>query len=329
MRKRKIKKQKKIIALSIIVLCAMVSGYAAFSTNLNLKAKGNIKEITMADKLRKTCNTSSDNGLYEDIYEENRCIYRGENPNNYLIFNDELWRIIALENDDTIKIIRSNSLGAREYDGSASNNRYNENNSYCTLDSNGANYSCNVWSAISGNYINGNYSGTVTEDADLNIYLNNEYYNSLNENAKEKIKIHNFKIGGLPNSATFQNYLNADNTYTWTGKIGLINLSDWFKASLNSNCTTTNSDWCPLNNYNRNDYECSFDNYLFNSEQTWSMNPNNLSTRYILIIGSYGCIGNASASVSDLVYVRPVVFLKNNVKVIKGSGTQNNPYILS
>ncbi len=38
---------------------------------------------------------SSGDGLYEDQYENGRYIYRGQSPNNYVEFNNELWRIIA------------------------------------------------------------------------------------------------------------------------------------------------------------------------------------------------------------------------------------------
>ena len=38
---------------------------------------------------------TSGDGIYKDEYESGRCVYRGENPNNYIRFNNEPWRIIA------------------------------------------------------------------------------------------------------------------------------------------------------------------------------------------------------------------------------------------
>ena len=54
MRKReKRKKQKKIIIIGSLSLLLFLSiGYAAFSTNLNLKAKGNIREKTPSDYIQ-------------------------------------------------------------------------------------------------------------------------------------------------------------------------------------------------------------------------------------------------------------------------------------
>ena len=46
---------------------------------------------------------SGGNGLYKDEYESGRYIYRGQDPDNYIMFNDELWRIIAKEADGHIK----------------------------------------------------------------------------------------------------------------------------------------------------------------------------------------------------------------------------------
>lgn len=82
----------------------MTSGYAAFSANITINAKGNIKcdPKIVKEKLLENLTTVGE-GLYEDKYEEGRYVYKGENPNNYLKFNDELWRIVSLEKGGTIK----------------------------------------------------------------------------------------------------------------------------------------------------------------------------------------------------------------------------------
>ena len=71
-RRKREKYKKKIIVISVFLfLIIMTSGYAAFSTNISLHAKGNIKchpEIAK-DKLLKTLTTVGD-GLYKDKYEK-------------------------------------------------------------------------------------------------------------------------------------------------------------------------------------------------------------------------------------------------------------------
>ena len=103
------KKQKKIIITSLSLLLFLCVGYAAFSTNLSLKAKGNIKQkiYTPTEIKNEFCNTTEGDGLYKDIYEEGKCTYKGINPNNYIIFNNETWRIISIGKDDTVKIIKN------------------------------------------------------------------------------------------------------------------------------------------------------------------------------------------------------------------------------
>ena len=68
-----------------------------------------IAEATKVIDLTDDITTSGD-GLYEDEYEEDRYVYKGKNPNNYVSFNNELWRIIALEKDGTMKIVRNETL---------------------------------------------------------------------------------------------------------------------------------------------------------------------------------------------------------------------------
>ena len=70
----------------------------------------------------------SGDGLYEDSYEAGRLIYRGQNPDNYITFNGETWRIIAKETDGTYKIIKNDVLAKRAFD--EAHHRSTVNNSY-------------------------------------------------------------------------------------------------------------------------------------------------------------------------------------------------------
>ena len=195
--RRKNKQGKIVIITSICLLLIMTAGYATFSTNLNITAKGNIikKPYVEMGGLEVQLSTEGD-GLYADDYENERYIYRGQSPNNYIRFNDELWRIIAKEPDGSYKIIHRTGIGTMQWD--SENNRNNDNNTYCnrqnTYEGLTKYWGCNAWNAVDGNFVNGQYSGTVTSDATLNTYLNNEYFNSLNED-KNYIERHIFYTG--------------------------------------------------------------------------------------------------------------------------------------
>lgn len=52
-------------------------------------------------------------GLYA---EGERYIFHGQNPNNYVLFDNSLWRIVSFEKDGTIKIIKNSSLGLKSFD---------------------------------------------------------------------------------------------------------------------------------------------------------------------------------------------------------------------
>ena len=67
---------------------------------------------------------TSGDGLYKDEYEDGRYFYKGSNPNNYVTFNNEVsgWRIISIEKDGSIKIMRNNSIGNQTWNSSNSNN---------------------------------------------------------------------------------------------------------------------------------------------------------------------------------------------------------------
>jgi len=111
-RRQKNKRNKQIIMVSTIcLLIVMGVGYAAFSTQLSLKAKGNIlKKAITPEKLKESVVDSGD-GLYKDIYESGKYTYKGADPNNYITFNNEIWRIISIGADNTIKIMQNESIG--------------------------------------------------------------------------------------------------------------------------------------------------------------------------------------------------------------------------
>ena len=136
--------------------------------------------------------------------EDGRYVYEGKSPNNYITFNDETWRIISLEPDHTIKIMRNESIGDKAYNEA----KEGEDNS---------------------NILNWDASNS------LHNYLNSDYLNSLNS----LLAYHNFDTGFI----TGENLTSADikalvqNT-TWNSKVGLINMSDYLNSNSDDQCRT-------------------------------------------------------------------------------------------
>ena len=244
---RKDKKQKKIIiSLSVFLVLFLSVGYAAFQTNISLKAKGNIKEkpISISD-LIKTVVTTGD-GLYSDTTETGRYVYKGANPNNYITLGSDTYRIISVESDGTLKVIKNGSIGSKVFD--TQNARYSTvSTDYCNSTS-----GCKVWGSkttmldSSGNNVTtmprevgGTEYNLPDTEASLNTYLNNDWYNSLSSTVQSKIVTHLFNVGVTKISETsLSNTITQEQTYKWKGKVGLMTPSDYVKASTNSACTS-------------------------------------------------------------------------------------------
>ena len=276
----------------------------------------------------------SGDGLYEDSYEAGRLIYRGQDLDNYITFNGETWRIIAKEADGTYKIIRNDVLANRVFD--EANHRSTENNSYCDNPSRG----CGVYAAVSGTFSspNGSQSGTVTEDSSIKIYLNEDYYvNNINETAKEQMISHSFNIGAVERldqsgveADSIEKNIAGEKMYTWTGNVGLANVSDILKASTNPLCTSAS--------ISRNNYDACNNNYLVdkgsvNTLYYWTINAySSESGDYSYSVWNGPVLSSSAGLDFTPAYYsssapRPVVFLKSDT-TLNGSGTQSDPFTI-
>ena len=335
MRRRKMRKQKQIIIISslCLLLCLCV-GYAAFSTQLSIRAKGNVlnNSVDITDNV-----VTEGDGLYEDIYEEGRYVYRGQDPDNYITFNGETWRIIAKETDGTYKIIRNDVLANRAFD--ERNHRSTANNSYCD----NPRYGCGVYAAVEGTFSSpsGLQSGTVNEDSSIKIYLNDDYYtNNINATAKGQMISHSFNIGAVEwldqsgaEADSIEKNIAGEKMYTWTGNVGLANVSDILRASTNPLCTSATTSY----NKGSGNTKCN-SNYLLDKGSAnilyyWTINAysyesggNSYQVWYGRVVSSGAAVYNRNASDSNRA-PRPVVFLKSDT-TLSGSGTLDDPFTI-
>ena len=141
---------------------------------------------------------TSGEGLYADEYEEGKYTYKGKNVNNYVTFNDETagWRIVSIEKDGTIKIMRNQSIENMAWDSSNSNN----------------------W----------------VRPATLNTYLSSTYYSGLNSTAQSQIVSKDFSIGAVTyNDTSLSNSINNENSKKWNGKVALATASEYIRSNSN------------------------------------------------------------------------------------------------
>ena len=198
-----------------ILLCGTVGVNAATYIESNLitydnKDSGmNSDNVqTAIDELYNTCfpptagdQILEDQPLEKDPYEC-RYFFTGANPNNYITFNNETWRIISVECDGRIKIMRIDIIANIVWDETNSNN----------------------WA----------------RPATLNTYLNETYYNSLNSIAKSQIVASNFSIGGDTwDNNNMSTQVSNENSNKWYGNIALPTLSEYIRTNSNkSKCGT-------------------------------------------------------------------------------------------
>ena len=285
---------------------------------------------------------SSGDGLYVDQYENGRYIYRGQSPNNYVQFNNELWRIIAKETDGTYKIIRDELLpqnaGYTMIAFDALGYRSYENNTYCT--SLQDNLSCGVYGKVSGTYQSpdGRMSGTVTENSSIADYLNGEYYNELTEIARAQIQQHVYYIGPVEHydqtgNDSISKNIAEEKMNTWTGNIGLVNVSDVLKASTNPACISATDQ---LNQMNNSGISTCNSNYLVDlPDQTgyWTINNavwesagSSYSVWYTAQNEGVAGLVYYFANLGYFVGARPVLYLRSNIQFTSGNGTKSQPF---
>ena len=132
----------------------------------------------------------------------------------------------------------------------------------------------------------------------------------------------------------FYGYERGTNVYsghatTWTGKIGLMYLSDYGYAT--SGGSSKNRNAClakELYNWSSTYFsDCLENDYLLDTSSIqWEMTPTTLGNRHAFYTKEDGSMSNGYVSSANA--VRPTLFLKSNIMVKSGTGESSNPYQL-
>ncbi len=259
-------------------------------------------------------------GLMKDSHNNIR--YYGANPNNYVTFNGESWRIIGIV-DGKVKLIRSTSIGSYSWDSSAPavNSGYGYNN-WEEADIKTTLNSGPYWNKTSGTCYNSNNNSTTTCNFS-STGLTNEAKNMIDESTwylggAEKYKdlyannVYNYERGTVVFSG---------NQTTWTGNVGLMYMSDYMYATDLNLCRYVSSG---TNDYG--DSSCKNNNWLNSSSLNWTLSTISNQSKVMRVHTSGAAdISNASAANN----IRPTVYLKPVVEITGGTGTSANPYVLS
>ncbi len=285
-----------------------------------------------ATEMLKAKVVTSGDGLYTDSTEAGRYVYRGANPNNYITLGTDTYRIISVESDNTLKVIKNVSIGGREFD--TRNARYSTTSTdYCDSSS-----SCKVWGSKTTTLdtngknvtqmpreVNGTLYNLPDAEATLNTYLNNDWYNSLSSNVQNLIVSHMFNVGVTKyNETNLSNTISQEQTYKWKGKVGLMNPSDYVKASTNSACTSVNAYRATSSCYSKS----ATHNWIYAGpaakSNSWTIAPYSGDGAFpVFYVDSDGYFFTDSAHNSD--GAAPILYLSSDIS-LEGDGTSNSPY---
>ena len=298
-----------------------VSGTTS-NTTCTVEFTSNDNEIFADYLISKECSTTptSDDAAKDCLVNENGYRYEGKNPNNYVLFNDELWRIIGVFSVNTqsngtqnlVKLIRNETL-----DGLA----WHESNT-------------NDWSVatLQQQLNNGYYNGTDSTCNFYSSYTKTCYFSEtgLNSTARNMVESVVWNLGGISSTSnTAEEFYTAERgttvysgrPTTWTGKVGLMYPSDYGYAVLASSCSRSTN----LGSYNTT--ACAGNNWLKTGSYQWTMTPRSSNSSNVFAVFYNGNLTHIDAYVGY--GVRPSIYLKSNIAVMGGDGSRSNPYEVS
>lgn len=288
------------------------------NVSCNVSFTSNPKLLSNVVNTTSTSGEVSGNGL---LYKSDYGVrYKGNNPNNYIWYNKELYRIIgktpvctAVNTDGTcktwnnnglVKIIRNDSIGGITYnvnetssttwvDWVESTIQKNLNECFLGKINSRNNSAC---AAYCYSYYDSSFKIAVKCDYSQNgIATSGDYYNMIYDGVYWNIGDTSLTMAS---GKTQYDEEKTSQTST-TLKIGLMYSSDWGYAM-------------------NNDYK---NNWLFTKGFEWTMSSYGKTSSVVVFNqGSLGLISPGYCA------ARPVLYLKSNVYVISGDGSEGNPY---
>jgi len=299
-------------------------------------------------------------GLAYDNTVDKNLRYVGKNPNNYVLFNDELWRIIGVMNnveDDKgqkasrIKIIREEPIGSYAWGTSPSDvnrgwgdNEWTHSNMLVVL--------TNYYNSTKGTCHNRNYEeidcdfshNGLSKEARLmtipvkwNIAaIDPNYFGYKVSESYTKERSNTISKRCTASNCGDNGFEGSKRTPIWIGNIGLIYPSDYGYATSGAG-SNEERDKCINQGYFGVEgiqakgwldrQVCTSDDWLLLDHISgyWTMNPHYNSYHEAVSIHQKEP-GRTMAYADKKVY--PVLYLNDNVYLYSGDGSKENPYVL-
>lgn len=221
----------------------------------------------------------------------NNYVFRGENVNNYVQLDNSLWRIVKITPDGNVVLIHNSGLDYYQ----PWDNRYNEERLY----ESGIN-TYNV--SRMKEYLEKIYTNPKEEDGEV----------IFSDKDKARIVSYTVCVGSRKPESESKNNTEECRQKVQEQKLGLLTLSDYLYASLDTSCKSASTKACM--NYN----------YLSLDDEWWLVTPNADDTSTVYKVDRMGVVKADIASTYSK--VRPVVYLNSHLMYASGKGTEEDPY---
>lgn len=250
--------------------------------------------------------------------------YEGANPNNYIYFNDELWRIVGLfdsyshgqSGKNLVKIVRAEPIGMYGYNSADENDWPNAtlnkilNGAYYNAQNGTSNSYCTAYMNLSADC---DFTIKGIKDTYRNMIVNATWY--LGELVSEDANKEEFfkcERETPPSSDT-------SGSASTTAYIGLLYPSDYGYSVDNNLCSTAG-----LRSYKTSN--CAGTSWLRGGGAEWFITPSSSGSNQAYSLEAEGNIDSNSSIRAR--YVRPTLYLNESVYVYAGDGSIENPYII-
>lgn len=281
----------KTVSCSGKVIVTKSNKYYSFTPYLNCGDKYATKSLV--DELKKDIVTS-DSGLYEMAQYDSKdsikpvYVYRGDYVDNFVSINDKLWRVVKIDSDDNIILIKDTYKRSEDIEGPW-DNRYNTSKS--------SNFGIN------------NYKVSIIRNSLLDYYKSEQLSDSL----KAKLVLRNICVGTRKMSDTNKNGSTECKQIIQGDYLSLLTTYDYMNASLDNNCKRIT------------DRSCGNYNYLgAHSKAFWLLNADAETTYQGYKVSTYATRTKLSSNAEG----RIVLAINKNTVYVSGTGTIEDPFII-
>ncbi len=215
-------------------------------------------------------------------------VFRGELINNYVSFADNIWRIVKIDNDNTVELVSENSLDSVTWD-----DRYNSEKGY--------------------NYGKNDYNVSRIKNALNDLYDSEEF---ISEDDKSLLASKQYCLDARGNTENLKTNLTC-NKLSENAFIGLLTVDEYINASIDDKCSNTTNYECQNYNYlSSNERLTSF----------YTITPTNANTYQVYYVRNSGEINVTNCS--SIMSLRPVIYLSSSAIYNGGNGSVDEPYTI-